>query len=82
MLAASSVRYPLDTPGDGLRMIGKEAILRAVHAKFDKIDKDGDHNVDHNEKTKHFEKVANSERKRGSLVEFEPSFEAADWCAP
>ena len=73
--------YPLAERGDGLRMIGRPAIEAAVGARFDNIDKDGSGSVGPAEKTRHFKAVRKREQKRGSLVEFEPSFEATDWIA-
>eukprot|EP01047_Picozoa_sp_COSAG01_P139066 COSAG01_NODE_69803_length_260_cov_0.807453_1_plen_67_part_01 len=45
------------------------------------MDRDGDGYVSLDEKAVHFESVWRAETRAGSLVEFEPRYEAMDWVA-
>jgi hypothetical protein len=45
------------------------------------MDRDGDGYVSLGEKAVHFESVWRAETRAGSLVEFEPRYEAMDWVA-
>ena len=73
--------FPVLSADASAQPAARRALRRTIRTQFSAMDGDGDGFVTLSEKTAHFERVWRTEMQAGALVEFEPSYEAADWLA-